>query len=39
MADVAYVFHFPPGELWNMDGDELLMWHDQAVRINEAQRN
>lgn len=35
MGDVAGVFHFQPSELWAMDIDELLMWHGQAVRINE----
>lgn len=35
MADVASVFHFQPSELWEMEIDELMMWHDQAKRINE----
>jgi hypothetical protein len=35
MAEVAFVFHFPPSELWDMDVDEILMWHEQAKRINE----
>jgi len=34
MGDLAAVFHFQPSDLWNMDGDELLMWHAQAVRVN-----
>lgn len=34
MGDIAYMFHFPPSELWAMDTDELLMWHGQAVRIH-----
>lgn len=35
MADIAYVFHFPPSELWNMEIEELMEWHRQAARINE----
>jgi len=35
MADVAYTFHFPPSELWDMGVDELLMWHGQAKRFHE----
>lgn len=34
MAEVAYTFHWPPSELWEMDLDELLEWHMQAARIN-----
>jgi hypothetical protein len=37
MGDIAYSFHFQPSELWAMDIDELLMWHSEAVRINEQQ--
>jgi len=36
MADVAYMFHFPPSELWMMDMDDLLMWHEEALRIHDA---
>jgi len=35
MGDVAYAFHFPASELWGMEFAELLMWHQQARRINE----
>lgn len=31
MADVAMVFHFPPGEMLDMDVDDLLEWHSLAV--------
>lgn len=34
MADVAYTFHFQVADLWNMDSDELMMWHGEAVRIH-----
>jgi len=37
MGDIAYSFHFQPSELWGMGVDELLMWHGEAVRINEQQ--
>jgi hypothetical protein len=33
MADVAYTFHFPVSELWGMQFEELLMWHEQLRRI------
>ena len=32
---VAYVFHFPPSELWAMEQDELRFWFDAAVAIGE----
>jgi hypothetical protein len=35
MGDVAFTFHFPPSELWEMPIDELMEWHKQATRINE----
>lgn len=35
MAECAYFYHFQPSELWDMDIDELLIWYEQAVRINE----
>lgn len=34
MGDIAAVFHFPPSELWEMDIDEFMMWHQQARRVN-----
>lgn len=34
MADVAYVFHFPPSELWGLEIDELMEWHRQAMRYH-----
>ena len=37
MGDIAYTFHFQPSELWGMEADELMMWHEQAVRISEHQ--
>lgn len=40
---IAYVFHFPPADLWAMDADgwELKLWLDQAAKIAEriAERN
>lgn len=38
MGDVAYAFHFPASELWEMDLEELLFWHKQAVRISKRGR-
>jgi hypothetical protein len=36
MADLAYFFHWPPSELWEMDLDEMLMWAEQACKISET---
>jgi hypothetical protein len=33
IGDVAASFCFPASEIWAMDVDELLFWHDQAVRV------
>jgi hypothetical protein len=35
-GDLAYVFHFPPSELLEMEFDDLMMWHSQAKRLLEA---
>jgi len=38
MADLAYVFHWPPSEMDAMPVDELRAWHDRAVeRLKAAQ--
>lgn len=37
MGDIAHVLHFGAAELLDMDDLELKAWHDQAVRILEAQ--
>jgi hypothetical protein len=34
IGDIAATFHFPPSEIWDMNAEELLFWHDQAARIN-----
>ncbi|RQO63118.1 GpE family phage tail protein [Paucibacter sp. KBW04] len=34
MADLAYAFHWQPSELAMLQVDELMEWHEQAVRIN-----
>lgn len=34
MADLAFVFHWPPSELGAMEVDDLMAWHAQAIRIN-----
>jgi hypothetical protein len=39
MAELAYVFHFPPSELWEMEIEDLCMWYEQAVRISEQLKN
>ncbi len=30
---MAYVFRFPPSEVWDMTMDELAFWNAQAIRI------
>jgi len=40
MAEVAYGFHFPASELWEMEVEgELLEWHQQFKRINKLLGN
>lgn len=34
MGDLAAGFHFQPTELWDMDVDELVFWHDELRRIH-----
>lgn len=34
MAEVAFTFHWAPEVLWNMEVDELMEWHREAVRLN-----
>jgi len=31
---IAYVFHFPPSELWDMDGEEIVFWIERAKELN-----
>lgn len=38
MADVAFTFHFPASELWEMGVDELMDWHGQVTRIQEQMK-
>lgn len=35
---MAYTFHFPPSEMWEMDTGEMDFWAGQAQAIHEAQR-
>lgn len=34
VGNIAFVFHFPPSELWAMTSDDLVFWNEQAARIN-----
>ncbi|WP_281182836.1 GpE family phage tail protein [Billgrantia gudaonensis] len=34
---MAYVFHFPPSELWEMDVRELTFWLQRAKRLKRRQ--
>lgn len=36
MADIATVFHWAPSEMWNMEVEELLDWHERARVRNEV---
>jgi hypothetical protein len=31
MADIAMVFHWPPSEMYAMDINELMRWHEKAI--------
>ena len=33
MAEVAWVFHFPPSELKRLTLEELVFWHREACRL------
>ncbi|KGH12140.1 P2 GpE family protein [Comamonas thiooxydans] len=34
MADIAAIFHWPPGELWAMSLEELMDWRRRAVELH-----
>lgn len=38
MADIASVFHWPPGAMDGMDIIELMQWRDRARQRVDAQR-
>ena len=33
IGGLAAVFHFQPSELWAMEVEEILFWHDQARKL------
>lgn len=33
IGNIAYAFHFPASEIWEMELDELLFWQKQVERI------
>jgi len=35
MAELAWCYHWPPSELDNLPMDELMVWHQQAMRIQQ----
>ncbi len=35
IAGIAFTLHTPLSELLDMETDELLEWHREAVKINE----
>lgn len=35
---VAYVFHFPPGDIMAMEVEELRFWIDRAAEIKDKER-
>lgn len=30
---VAYVFHFSPSAIWNMELDDLVFWTERALKF------
>jgi len=40
MGLIAYAFHFPSTDIWDMDADELFFWQHRAEEIaKELKRN
>ena len=37
IAVIAFVFHFPPSELWEFGPSEIVFWIEQANRIRAEQ--
>lgn len=35
LAEVAFAYHFPRSELWEMEVEELMMWHAEWLKISE----
>jgi hypothetical protein len=35
---IAYLFHFPPSEIWAMPISELAFWRRKAEKIVEAMK-
>lgn len=33
LGEVVHIMSIAPSELYVMDGDEILFWHEQAVRL------
>ncbi|MBI4211059.1 MAG: GpE family phage tail protein [Deltaproteobacteria bacterium] len=33
LGSLAYAFHFPPSELWEMDIAEILFWMDRLKEV------
>ncbi|WP_018694450.1 GpE family phage tail protein [Algicola sagamiensis] len=31
LGNIAAVFHWPPSELWDLDLDDIALWHEQAM--------
>ena len=38
MADLAMVFHWPPGEMREMELSELVEWHERAGKRASSHR-
>jgi hypothetical protein len=34
IGDIASVFHFSASEIWGMEIEDLIFWHEQAVRVS-----
>ncbi|MPT48037.1 MAG: GpE family phage tail protein [Sphingobium sp.] len=42
MADIAFILHWPPEKLFEMEWEELMLWHGLAVerwnKVNEVKK-
>ncbi|MDR1276382.1 MAG: GpE family phage tail protein [Candidatus Accumulibacter sp.] len=35
---IAYLFHFPPSEIWSMSLSDMAFWQREAEKIVEAMK-
>lgn len=39
MADIAFIFHWPPSVMWEMELSELMHWRERAIEIHNRVHN